>query len=179
MQRQVSRRLRRVLCYIAMFISVTWTWSDGMCAAECQYETQAEVDDLMRQAAQLYTDEQYDEAIALYRQAADCGNAWGQNNVAWLYATFKDARLRDGKLAVYYARQATEQEPRNSHFFRTLAAAYARNGQFDKAVEAQRTALELLSDDTQFSEEVKAELRVDNERKLRLYQQHKAVVDEH
>lgn len=142
-------------------------------------KTQEEIDELMRQAAKYYEEEQYTEAINLYRQAADHGNAWGQNNVAWLYATFKDPKHRNGKLAVYYALKATSQEPRNSHFFRTLAAAYARSGQFDQAITAQKKAIELLAEDKVFSEEIKQQLRVDNKKKLELYKNHQAYIDEH
>jgi len=142
-------------------------------------KTREEVDELMRQAAKYYEEEKYAEAINLYRQAADHGNAWGQNNLAWIYATFKDPKYRNAKLAVYYALKATTQEPRNSHFFRTLAAAYARNEQFEQAIAAQEKAIELLSEDKVFSEEVKQELRVDNEKKLEIYKNHQAYVDKH
>ncbi len=149
-----------------------------LASEEPKEKTQQEIDQLMRQAAKYYEEEQYAEAINLYRQAADHGNAWGQNNIAWLYATFRDPKYRNGKLAVYYALKATEQEPHNSHFFRTLAAAYARNGQFEQAIAAQKKAIELLSEDKVFSEEVKQQLRVDNEKKLELYKNHQAYIDE-
>ncbi len=145
---------------------------------ETQTITRQQVDEWMKKAGQLYAEEKYDDAIELYKRAADHGNAWGQNNLAWVYATFKDPQLRDGERAVHYAVKATEQEPQNSHFFRTLAAAYARNKEFDNAVEAQQKAIELLPGDKIFSEDVQEELRKDHQKKLDLYRNQQAYIDE-
>lgn len=137
-----------------------------------------QADEFMKQAGQAYAAEQFAEAIARYRQAADLGNAWGQNNVAWMYATFRDAQFRDGAFAVAYALKATTQEPANAAFVRTLAAAYARVGEFDKAIAAQQRFIELLTDDQILTDAVKAELRDDHAEKLKRYQSHEAYVDD-
>ena len=137
-----------------------------------------QADECMKQAGQAYAAEQFAEAIALYRQAADLGNVWGQNNVAWIYATFKKAQFRDGALAVTYALKATMQEPENAAFVRTRAAAYARAGEFDKASAAQQKFIELLADDHVLTDAVKADLRDDHAAKLKLYQHHEAYVDD-
>src|SRR5262245_5136405 len=61
-------------------------------------------------------------------------------DLAWVCATFPDDAIRDGKKAVRLAEQrlrvSGENDPR---VYRLLAAAYAENHQFDKAIEtAQR-----------------------------------------
>lgn len=165
----MKKYIMLLLLAMAICANANITFSDEM--------TREQVDDLMRRAGKYYENTEYAEAIRCYRLAADHGNAWGQNNLAWILATFEDAHYRDGKAAVEYALKATAQEPRNAHFFRTLAAAYARNGQFDPAVTAQKNAIALLSEDTLFSEEVKAQLRVDHREKLALYEQRHAYVD--
>jgi tetratricopeptide (TPR) repeat protein len=57
------------------------------------------------------------------------------NDFAWLLSTAPDAGLRDGKLAVEYAKHACELGNWESAYdIRTLAAAYAEVGNFDDAV---------------------------------------------
>jgi Flp pilus assembly protein TadD len=61
-------------------------------------------------------------------------------NLVWIFATFPDNRIRNGAKAVVLGERALElsghQDPR---VYRLLAAAYAENGEFDKAAElAQR-----------------------------------------
>jgi protein O-mannosyl-transferase len=67
-----------------------------------------------------------------------------QNNLAWILATAADSRLRNGNKAVGLAEQAVVAT--NGHdpiFLHTLAAAYAENGEFEKAVGAAQDALAL------------------------------------
>lgn len=67
-----------------------------------------------------------------------------QNNLAWVLATHPDATLRDGPRAVTIAQQVClAHGEKNVSFYRTLAAAYAAAGSFDKAVETANKALEL------------------------------------
>lgn len=66
------------------------------------------------------------------------------NSFAWIYATYDVEEVRDPKLAVEYAIRAcrlTNYEHRPA--VDTLAAAYARAGEFDKAVEMQQRALQM------------------------------------
>ncbi len=146
-------------------------------AEEQQNMSRQEVDNLMRKAGKAYETEEFAEAIDFYRQAADWGNAWGQNNLAWILATFRQADLRDGKLALYYALEAVKQEPKNPAFVRTLAAAYARNDDFEKAIAAQEKMLRLIDNDTKLSDELREQIRTDHQEKLALYRQHEAYTD--
>ncbi len=148
-------------------------------AADQQEVTREQVDEWMKQSAELYAKGEFAESIKFGRMAADHGNAWGQNNVAWVLATCRDADARDGALAVQYALQAVEQEAENYAFVRTLAAAYARHGEFEKAIAAQERANELFQRDTQFTGDTREQLRKDNEEKLELYRKHEAYVDDH
>jgi len=65
------------------------------------------------------------------------------NNVAWVLATCKDANQHNGKRAVELALKATKLMPDKAYYFGTLAAAYARNGQFEEAIKTQVQALSM------------------------------------
>jgi tetratricopeptide (TPR) repeat protein len=65
-----------------------------------------------------------------------------RNNLAWLYATYPEAKFRDGAKAEELARRLCEM----SHytiptFLDTFAAACAENGHFDEAVRATQLAV--------------------------------------
>ena len=166
----------RIFILIGITIALVLTSLRGGWAEE-QPASREQIDEWMRQSAQFWAEKSYADAIRVGRRAADQGNAWAQNNVAWALATCEAAEFRDGKLAVSYALKAVEQEPRNYAFVRTLAAAYARNGQFDEAVAAQKKAIDLFPEDRLFSGEMREQLRADNPKKLNLYQNHQAFVD--
>jgi len=70
------------------------------------------------------------------------GNARG--NLAWIYATHPDASVRNGTEAVRLAREAANiSGGRNALVLRTLAAAYAENGDFSDALATARKARDL------------------------------------
>lgn len=69
--------------------------------------------------------------------------AW--SNLGWIYATCPDPTLHDGPKAVECARRATSIDPNKGLNWNALAAAYARNGEFAEAVEAQLRAIALGS----------------------------------
>ena len=81
----------------------------------------------------------FDQAIAINPASAPA-----YNNLAWILATHKDSKVRDGARAVQLAEKACEltgyKDPTNLD---TLAAAYAQLGQFDKAVETAKKAMQI------------------------------------
>ena len=65
------------------------------------------------------------------------------NNLAWLLATSPDDALRNGRRAVELATKACEKtEWKQAHIISTLAAGHAESGDFDKAREYSRKAVE-------------------------------------
>jgi len=86
------------------------------------------------------------EAVKHYEKALQISpqSVSALNNLAWLLATGSNASLRNGARAIQLARQADQLSGgTNALVLRTLAAAYAEAGQFGKAIESARTAMEL------------------------------------
>lgn len=86
------------------------------------------------------------EAILHYETALQSAPASvsALNNLAQIFATSRDAKFRNGSRAILLAEQADQYSNRkNPAFVRTLAAAYAEFGQFDKAISAAERALKL------------------------------------
>lgn len=91
----------------------------------------------------------YAKAIDCFNMAIFSGENCGALNLAWLYATAGDPACRNGKQAVELAEKSISEKEKKAakvspEMWRVLAAAYARNGQFDKAVETQEKCLVLL-----------------------------------
>jgi uncharacterized protein len=144
----------------------------------------------------------YEEAVKWYRKAAEGGNVeasinmaimyefglgvatnlaraieflekggeGGFNDLAWIYATASDPKFHNAKLSLEYALKS-HAEPK--YYLDTLAAAYARDGQFDKAIEAQSKAVELL-DKAEGLEHLKKDYR----KRLELYRKHEAYTED-
>jgi len=83
------------------------------------------------------------KAVEYFAKAAEQGNSHGQNALAWMYATSANKKYQNGKLAVKYGLNAVAQNDKQWNYHGTLAAAYARNGQFDKAIVEEERAIEL------------------------------------
>jgi Flp pilus assembly protein TadD len=86
------------------------------------------------------------EAIQHYQKALELApkSIPTLTNLAWLMATSQDASLRDGPKAVELATQADRlARGTNTLVLRTLAAAYAENGQFANAIRTARSAMQL------------------------------------
>jgi tetratricopeptide (TPR) repeat protein len=75
------------------------------------------------------------------------------NGFAWLLATSTDARVRDGRGAIGFAERAVAATNRkNPAILDTLAAAYAEDGQFDRAVNVQQDALRMARNEGEKTE---------------------------
>jgi Flp pilus assembly protein TadD len=86
------------------------------------------------------------EAIQHYNKALELApnSVPTLTNLAWLLATSQDALLRNGPNAVALAKQADRLVGgSNALVLRTLAAAYAENGEFALALKTARAAMQL------------------------------------
>jgi tetratricopeptide (TPR) repeat protein len=58
------------------------------------------------------------------------------NNLAWVYATADDLKIRDGQKAIRYAQDAMVLAPNDHHVWSTLSEAYYMTGDYEKAYRA-------------------------------------------
>lgn len=87
---------------------------------------------------------QYDKAIRDFDEAVrlDPSYTRAYNNLAWLLATAEEPSIRDGRRAVELAIKACAlSRCQDAYLFDTMAAAYARIGDFAKAIEWQEKAI--------------------------------------
>lgn len=59
-----------------------------------------------------------------------------KNNLAWLYATAEDPKIRSGAKAVKIAQEAMVLAPNDHHVWSTLSEAHYINGEYEKAFRA-------------------------------------------
>jgi Flp pilus assembly protein TadD len=107
------------------------------------------------------------EAIQHYQKALELApqSLPTLTNLAWLLATSQDASLRNGPKAVELAGQADRLvRGTNTIVLRTLAAAYAENGEFANAIKTARSAMQLARMQGEDS------LTTDLDRQIALYQ---------
>lgn len=86
------------------------------------------------------------EAIQHYQKALEISpqSISALTNLAWLLATCSNASFRNGNKAIELAREADQLSGgTNTFVLRALAAAYAESGQFGKAIEIARAAMQL------------------------------------
>jgi tetratricopeptide (TPR) repeat protein len=86
------------------------------------------------------------EAIHHYEKAVQISpkSVSALTNLAWLLATSSNDALRDGNKAVRFAGEANQLlGGTNPVVLRTLAAGYAETGQFGKAIETAKAAIQL------------------------------------
>ena len=86
------------------------------------------------------------EAIKHYEKAVEIApqSVPALTNLAWLLATCADGSYRNGSKALELARQADQlSRGTNALVLRSLAAAYAENSEFEKAIGTARTAMQL------------------------------------
>jgi arylsulfatase A-like enzyme/Flp pilus assembly protein TadD len=123
-------------------------------------------------AMALYGQNKVQQALTLWTESleSDPNQPYAANSLAWIKATSKDEKFYNPDQALKFARQACEftkyQEP---GMLDTLGAALAANGQFDKAAETARKALQLAKSTGQ------NDLVRDLQRHLNLYEMQKAL----
>jgi tetratricopeptide (TPR) repeat protein len=105
----------------------------------------------------------YDEAKKSLEQAVHLQPAdpTTLNDLAWMLATSKDTRVRDGRRAVAIAKRAcTLSNWKNAFSIDTLAAASATAGNFADAVKYQQLAISLLDADDRKTQQPGMEQRL-------------------
>jgi len=103
-------------------------------------------------------DKDFVEAVRWYRLAAEQGNVLAANRLAWLMAACPIEDVCNGEVALEFAALAVQQE-RTATNLDSLAAAYARIGDFDRALQVIK---EILSDKSlSSSARVKYSRRID------------------
>lgn len=115
---------------------------------------------------------QWREAGGAYFESArlDSGFVWPLNNFAWMAATAIDPAAHNGGYAVALAQRAcVRSQWACKSFLGTLAASYARAGEFGRAVAWQRIALKLAKPEGQDYELAR----------LEAFTQDRAFVDHH
>ena len=98
---------------------------------------------------QASTENKYGEAINFYKKALklDPKFPWSANNLAWELSTCPDEKVRNGSLAIKYSKMALENTKVDiADFYGTLAAAYAANAEYDKAVVLCKEADQIYPD---------------------------------
>lgn len=87
----------------------------------------------------------YAEAIEVLQRAVDADRTdyYAMNNLAWLHATARDIRFRDGRRAVALAREALMIAPMDFHVWSTLSEGYYVSGDYPKARRAAEEALRI------------------------------------
>jgi tetratricopeptide (TPR) repeat protein len=86
------------------------------------------------------------------------------NNLAWVLATSPDDKLRDGKRSIELATEGCKvTDYKQAHILSTLAAAYAETGDWDKALEWSKKAVE--TGDESVLDQLKKELASYQEKK--------------
>jgi tetratricopeptide (TPR) repeat protein len=109
-----------------------------------------------------YTDKgEYEKAIKDYREAIRLWphSAEALARYAWLLATCSEAKYRDGEKAVELAKKAIELAGKEAdwRYSVTLAGAYAEIGDFQKAIEYEKKALE----DPDYAEQPRARFKLE------------------
>ena len=89
------------------------------------------------------------EAVAQWQQSLqynpDDGNAL--SNLGWVLSTAPEDSMRNGPQALEFARRASQMaEDNNPLILRTLAAAYAENGQFPEAIDVASRGVQIALD---------------------------------
>tara|TARA_R110002072_G_scaffold3830_4_gene27290 strand:+ start:41973 stop:43001 length:1029 start_codon:yes stop_codon:yes gene_type:complete len=92
-------------------------------------------------------EQDYVRAATWYQLAADQGVPGAMNRLAWLLAACPVEKVCNGEAAIVLAKQAIDNGATPERFD-SLAAAYARVGQFDEAIEVMNKVLAMLPQDS-------------------------------
>jgi tetratricopeptide (TPR) repeat protein len=101
---------------------------------------------------------EYQGALSDYQKALEFNpkDASLHNNLAWLYATAKDEKVRDKIKALEHAVKAAEMSnEKNAEILDTLARVYFINGKIRDAVETEKKALKLEPNNEKFKENLR------------------------
>jgi TPR repeat protein len=119
----------------------------------------------------------YRRSFGWYQRAAKSGDPWAVNDLAWFLAVCPDEDMHNGEQAVLIAKEALRimAENGDDHRFEmldTVAAAYARNGEFVEAVLWQKRAIELMEEQAKENEsgQSREELEQEFNERLQLYE---------
>jgi TPR repeat protein len=116
------------------------------------------------------TTESRAKALQLLRDAVAKGNVGASNNYAWILCTSPRSELYDPKRGMEVATQLGNIDALAAGTLDTVAACYAANGDFAKAVELQtRAARELAAYETPQGKRERGDKPAGYERRLKLY----------
>jgi protein O-mannosyl-transferase len=116
----------------------------------------------------------YHDAVTHYEAAlqSDPDFALPLNNLAWLLSAGPDQSIRNGAQAVELALKLNRvTQEKNPSYIRTLAAAYAEAGQFERAIDTNQTASALA--EAQGQHQLAAKI----EEETNLYREHRPFRD--
>lgn len=113
------------------------------------------------------------KARRLLTTAAARGDAFAQNELAWMLCTHADTTVRDPRVGIGWSEKSI-QDNREWGRVDTLAACHAANGDFDQAKTLQKEVLTMVQSITPMSRARVAGVKA----RLRLYRKGKAFVDE-
>jgi tetratricopeptide (TPR) repeat protein len=114
-----------------------------------------------------YSNDDIEGAAEAYEKALDLDpdNPRALNNLAWLYATSEQERIRNPKRALVLAQRAVNLKTA-AHILDTLAESYYVNDEFEKAVEVERSALKIaITNRVYYENQLKKFLKAANKQK--------------
>ena len=113
------------------------------------------------------------EALLLWQRAVDKDYPVATNNLAWALCTSADPELLDGKRGLELARKIGASDDAPFGFRDTLAACYARNGDYANAELVEKAALARVEAQPTPSERALERAKA----RIALYHEHKAYVE--
>jgi len=140
---QINNRTEEERILFLLEIAQVYFKNDNYESAVDAYERILEIDPEHQEAryiiAHVYINaKQYTKAEKLLIELAadDPDDFKLKNNLAWLYATAEDSKIRNGAKAVKIAQEAMVLAPNDHHVWSTLSEAHYINGEYEKAYRA-------------------------------------------